>query len=242
VSYTSASCKLTKVYYGLERIYNCGWIVRRYGTLPPSSEKTVYVRIPIDLWSDFVCPWCFLVASSLEKLREEGRVALRWRAYELRPNGAARLPEVYRQRILDARPRLRAIAREQYGIEISEGPFGINSRRALIGAKYADKVGKGDAYHMAVFRAYWQQAQPIDDPKVLAGIAQEVGIDAAEFMDALDDSTLESEVIADEEEAGAHGLDGVPAIVFLQKYLVSGAQPYPVLRDIIEQIEAGVVG
>jgi predicted DsbA family dithiol-disulfide isomerase len=219
-----------------------GWIVYRYGTLSPPSGREATVRIPIDVWSDFVCPWCFLLASSLERLKEEGRVALHWRAYELRPFNSPPLPREHRQRILDARPRLYAIAREQYAIEISEGPFGINSRQALIGAKYAQSLGKGDAYHMAVFRAYWQQAKPIDDQMVLAGIAQEVGLDAEAFLDALDVPSLEGEVVADEEEARVHGLTGVPALVFLRKYLVTGAQLYPVLKDILEQLEAGEVG
>lgn len=200
------------------------------------------MRIPVDVWSDFVCPWCFLLASSLEKLKQVQRIAIHWRAFELRPIGSPPLPAEYRQRILNARPRLYAIAREHYGIEIHEGPFGINSRTALIGAKYAESVGKADAYHMAVFCAYWQQAQRIDDRTVLANIAQEVGIEAEAFMAALDDPSLEGDVLADEEEASAHGLTGVPAIVFLQKYLVEGAQPYAVLKDVVERIEAGEAG
>jgi predicted DsbA family dithiol-disulfide isomerase len=219
-----------------------GWIFRQYGTLSTPLEQEQRMRIPVDVWSDFVCPWCFLLASSLEKLKEEGRVAVYWRAYELRPMSSPPLPPEYRQRILNARPRLYAIAREHYGIEMHEGPFGINTRTVLMGAKYAKSVGKADAYHMAVFRAYWQRAQSIDDRTVLANIAQEVGIETEAFMDALDDPSLEGDVLADEEEAMVHGLTGVPALVFLRRYLVEGAQPYPVLKDIIERIEAGDVG
>jgi predicted DsbA family dithiol-disulfide isomerase len=50
---------------------------------------------------------------------------------------------------------MEAIARQHYGIEMKQGPFGIDSRPALIGDKYAEAQGKGDAYHDAVFRAYW---------------------------------------------------------------------------------------
>ncbi len=182
------------------------------------------------------------MASSLEELKAEGRVAVHWRAYELRPVGSPSLPPEYRDRILNARPRLYAIAREHYSIEIHEGPFGINSRPALIGAKYAEAQGKGDAYHMAVFRAYWQQAQSIDHRHVLASIAQSIGLETESFLAALDDPGLEAEVLADEQEAYAHGLTGVPAMVFLRKYLVMGAQPYAVLKEIIERIESGDAG
>jgi predicted DsbA family dithiol-disulfide isomerase len=197
------------------------------------------MRIPVDVWSDFVCPWCYLAATSLERLGEEGKIALHWRAYELRPAGAPPLPAAYKERILSARPRLYAIAREQYGIEMDPGPFGINSRAAHIGAKYAESRGKGQPYHMAVFRAYWQHAQLIDSREVLGKIAQEIGLEVEPFLTSLDDRWLEAEVLADEEEAMAHGITGVPAMVFLRKYLISGAQPYSVLKEVAEKLEAG---
>jgi predicted DsbA family dithiol-disulfide isomerase len=111
----------------------------------------------------------------------------------------------------------------------------------LIGAKYAEMQGKGDVYQMAVFRAYWQQAQAIDDPQVLARLAKDVGLDTGPFLAALDDRWLEAEVLADEGEAYTRGITGVPVMVFLRKYLVKGAQPYSVLKDLIERIEAGGV-
>jgi len=197
------------------------------------------MRIPVDIWSDFVCPWCYLAATSLERLRLEGKVAVHWRSFELRPVDAPPIPQAYKEHILNTRPRLYAIAREHYGIEMNPGPFGINSRAALIGAKYAESRGKGDAYHMAVFRAYWERAQPIDSREVLGNIAQEIGLEVEPFLAALDDDWLEAEVLADEEEAMAHGITGVPAIVFLRKYLISAAQPYSVLKEIVEKLEAG---
>jgi predicted DsbA family dithiol-disulfide isomerase len=200
------------------------------------------MAVPVDVWSDFVCPWCFLVASSLEKLREEVRLVAYWRSYELRPVNSPPLSTEYHERILKARPRLRAIAREQYGINLNEGPFGINSRLAHVGAKYAEAQGQSQNYHMAVFRAYWQQAQPIDDRQVLVKIAKNLGLDAVSFQTALDDEILLAKVISDEEEAYAHGFTGVPALVFLRKYLVSGAQPYDVLKQLVEHIEAGALG
>lgn len=178
----------------------------------------------------------------MEKLKKEHRLTVHWRAYELRPVGSLPLPPEYREHIRRARPRLYTVAREHYGIEINEGPFGINSRPALIGAKYAEALGKGDAYHMAVFRAYWQQAQAIDDRQVLAQVAEGIDLETGPFLAALDDKTLETAVLDDEEAAYAHGLTGVPALVFLRRYLVMGAQPYDVLKQIVERIEAGEAG
>jgi predicted DsbA family dithiol-disulfide isomerase len=199
------------------------------------------MSLPIDVWSDFVCPWCFLVSLSLEELKRSHRIAVHWRAYELRPEGSPPMPQAYRERIEAGRPKLYAIAREHYGIEIQQGLFGINTRSALIGMKYAESQGRGDVYHKAVFHAYWQKAQPIDNRQVLASIAEEVGLKPEEFLAGLDDETHKAAVLNDEEQASMHGLSSVPAMVFMGKYLVKGAQPYEVLRDVVEQIEAGEV-
>ena len=148
------------------------------------------------------------------------------------------MPPAYIERIKAGRPQLYALARERYGVELDQGPFGQNSRPALIGAKYAETQNKGDTYHNAVFEAYWLHARPIGDLDVLAEIAVEVGLEREAFLAALDDPQYDAQVEADVEQAAAYGLSGVPAIVFEQRYLVSGAQPTPVLQQVVDRIEA----
>lgn len=149
------------------------------------------------------------------------------------------MPPEYRARIEAATPRLYATAREQYGLELNRGPFGIDSRPALVGAKYAEAMGAGEAYHDAVFRAYWQQAADIGDRALLAGLAADAGgLDRAAFLAALDDPSHSAAVDADIDQARAYGLSGVPAMVFAERYLVVGAQPYPLLRQAVEQVRA----
>jgi predicted DsbA family dithiol-disulfide isomerase len=148
------------------------------------------------------------------------------------------MPPEYRARIEAGRPRLDAIARERYGVELSRGPLGQDSRPALIGAKYAEQQGLGAAYHDAVFQAYWREAQPIGERAVLAEIAAGVGLQPGAFLAALDDPQLDALVGEDVDLAAAYGLTGVPAIVFEQRYLVSGAQPTSVLRQVVERIMA----
>ncbi len=176
------------------------------------------------------------MASSLEKLEASHGVTIQWHAYELRPKGSPPLPPEYKERILAGRPRLYATARENYGLELNQGPFGINSRPALIGAKYAESQGVGPAYHAAVMRAYWLEAKSIEELDVLADLAVEIGLARATFLAALNDPALEQAVLEDIGWAQTNGLNGVPALVFQQKYLVSGAQPYDVLTRIVEQI------
>jgi predicted DsbA family dithiol-disulfide isomerase len=152
------------------------------------------------------------------------------------------MPPEYRARIEAGQPQLKAMARNQYGLEINQGPFGIDSRPALIGEQYAMAQGHGDAYHDAVADAYWQQAQSIDDREVLATIAESVGLERAAFLAALDAPEYDQAVEAEIEWAQANQITGVPALVFDEKYLVVGAQPYPVLEQVLRQCEAEAAG
>lgn len=161
-----------------------------------------------------------------------------WRSFELRPKHAPPPPPDYLERIQAARPQLYAIARERYGLEMNPGPFGFDSRPALIGPKVAEGEGVGPAYQAAVMRAYWQEAQDLSDPAVLGTIADAVGLDRDAFMAALQEPDMVAAVDGDIELARQYGLNSVPALVFDSKYLVSGAQPPPVLVEIVERIVA----
>lgn len=145
------------------------------------------------------------------------------------------MPPEYRARIEASRPQLYAMAQNQYGLTLNVGPFGINSRPALVGAKFAEEMGVGEAYHNAVFQAYWQEAQDISELAVLAGVATAVSLDPAAFLAALDNPHYQAHMLADVEQAHAYGLSGVPALVYNNKYLVSGAQPYETLAQVAEK-------
>ncbi|HEV7236639.1 MAG TPA: DsbA family protein, partial [Ktedonobacteraceae bacterium] len=69
-------------------------------------------------------------------------------------------------------------------------------------------------------------------------IVQEVGLPTDHLEDVLHSSVYDAEVSADIELAQQYGLDAVPALVFNNKYLVSGAQPYDVLRKVVEKVQA----
>ncbi|MCW1970133.1 MAG: DsbA family protein [Anaerolineae bacterium] len=176
------------------------------------------------------------MASSLEKLEISHGVTVQWRSYELRPVGAPPISPEYRKRIESGRPQLYATAKERYGLTLNPGPFGINSRPALVGAKYAEHMGKGKAYHAAILSAYWTQAEKIDDLEVLAKHAVEIGLDRAEFLAALDNPAYDAAVSDDVQTAAEYGLQGVPALIFNEKYYVSGAQPLEVLANVVQRV------
>ena len=172
-----------------------------------------------------------------------------WRAYELRPgNAPAITPEVeahYRQRVAAGWPRVQQIARERFGLELRrmEGE-GVrrSTRLAHVGAKVAIAQGRGEAYHKAVFAAHWQALRDISDVGTLAAIAREVGLDEAGFRGALADPGYVSQVEEDEYWAWQQQLQGVPAFIIGERYLVSGAQPPDLLAEVVDRCLAEARG
>jgi predicted DsbA family dithiol-disulfide isomerase len=191
----------------------------------------------VDVWSDFVCPWCYLVSTSLAQLKESHDVTITWKSYELRPQGSPPMPAEYIERIKAVQPQLHAIAHEHYGLQLNQGKWGIDSRPAHIGMKFAEKQSKGDEYHKAVFEAYFLKAENIGELDVLADIAESIGLDRAAFLASLDDKNLDNEVTQDVMTAYQYQIRGVPALIFENKFYIPGAQPYDELVRYVEQIE-----
>jgi predicted DsbA family dithiol-disulfide isomerase len=178
-----------------------------------------------------------MAESGLDSLQQTHAVQVEWRAFELRPAGAPPISPDYRQRILEGWPRVQQIARERFNVELTHPGLKNpgDTRLAHIGAKYAIEQGRGEAYHRAVFRAHWQAQRDIAAVDVLVEIAGEIGLAPEAFRAALADENLISAVEADVYWAYQQGLSGVPAFIFGSRYLVSGAQPVEVLRQVAER-------
>ncbi len=193
-------------------------------------------EITLEVWSDYVCPYCYLAYLTLAKLDDS--VTVTWHAFELRPPGSPPTPPEVRERVERLRPQFRRTAKEQHGLTINSGPFGVPSRAAHVGAAFAGTKGKKEVYSKRVYEAYWLEAKDISSKEVLASIAEEVGLDKAAFLAALENEGLEQQVLSEEAQARRLGLSGVPAAVVDRRYLVSGAQPLEVFRNAIDRARA----
>ena len=172
----------------------------------------------------------------MEQLEEHYDVAIEWHSFELHPAGSPPISPERQARIQAGRPLLQKRAREQYGLEMNPGPLETDSRPALVLEKYAQTQGKGATFHVAAMRAYWEQGQAIGDTAVLRAIAGEVGLNTKDFEQILTSEGFNEQVDADIEMAREYGLTGVPALIFADHYLVTGAQPYQVLKQIVERV------
>lgn len=181
-----------------------------------------------------------MIKSSLGELAKTEDIEIIWRSYELRPASAPPLPpeheNAYRERIEAGWPRVQQMAHERFGLEMKCHRWGVKSRAALEGAKYAEEKGFGESYHEAMFRAHFVTDRDIGDLETLGDLAAEAGLDRAGFLTAVSSGAYASQVDADVRQAQAYGLQGVPAIIIAHKYLISGAQPLDSLQDIVQQI------
>lgn len=181
-----------------------------------------------------------MAESGLDSLRETHTLQIEWKAFELRPAGSPPIPAEYRARIRAGNAQMLTIARERFGLEMQ----GVEPKEpgasflAHVGAKYAIENGKGPDYHHAVFAAHWQEEKDITSVEVLVEIATRLGLDEAEFRAALEHPRYAAQVREEAEWAYRHGVGGVPAIIFGNRYLVSGAQPVEVLREVAERCVA----
>ena len=194
------------------------------------------MSVCIDVWSDFVCPFCFLVIPGLEKLQEDYDVGIRWRAFLLRPPGRPPLSTEGRNMIEAERKHVEQIARTQYGLELHPGPIGVNTLTAHIAVKYAESHTKGNSLHSAIMKAFWQEARSIDDKEVLKSIAAQIGLNGEDLATAWRDSTFAATVRADIDLAAAYGIHSVPTLLFNEKYLITGAQPYQVFKRVVDRV------
>ncbi|WP_255245412.1 DsbA family protein [Evansella sp. LMS18] len=168
----------------------------------------------------------------LNQLVKEKNAEVEWKAFELRPEGMEppKMPDGYYEQ---AKKNVQMMA-EQYGLEMHWNDKSKHSRRALEGAKFAEKNGRAHEYHEAVFKAQFQQNKNINDIDTLAQIASDLGLDEEDFRQALESREYEQEVLADHEEAQQIGITAVPCFVSGNRG-VMGAQPYEALVKLVEE-------
>ena len=195
----------------------------------------------IDVWSDYVCPFCYLAEPTLKQLAQEfgERVEIVWRAFELRPEPVPTLdPQGEYLRDIWARA-VYPMAAER-GMTLRLPPVQPRSRTAHEAAAYARKRRRFPEMNEALFRAFFEHGEDIGDADVLAKCATAAGLDAAGLRESLRDGRHREEVLADEQLANALRISGVPAIAIRsegelleQARFLQGAQPYGTIRTLV---------
>ena len=191
-------------------------------------------RARITVFSDYVCPFCYLEEPDLARVRERygDRVEVDWRAYELRPVPVPTLdpdgPYLHRVWNASVYPMARSL-----GMMLRLPPVQPRSRKALEAAEFARDRGGYDAMHNALFRAFFEEGRDIGDVEVLLDVGGSVGLDREELRATLDEGRYAEKVISDERLAARLGVDSVPTMFVTpegapleEAERITGAQPY----------------
>jgi predicted DsbA family dithiol-disulfide isomerase len=205
----------------------------------------------IDVVSDTVCPWCFIGKRRLEQAlaqRPDMEFDVRWRPYQLDPGvpkeGMDR-KEYYRlkfgdgERIKGASDAIRQIGGEvgiPFAFEKQERrPNTIDSHRLV---RWANNVGLQDSVVEALFNAYFIEGRDVGEKAVLIDVAASCGMDAELTGDLLDSDADIDLVERESKLAGEMGIQGVPAYLIDNRFLLVGAQDPDVLLRAIDKAQS----
>jgi len=171
-----------------------------------------------------------------DRLREEFGLAIRWCVFPLHPETPEEGQELAD---LFAGPYdIEAMMQRVYQVAKElDLPFGqrtrtFNSRRAQELGKWAEEQGAGEAFHMAVYHAYFVEGRNIALPAELVAIASALGLDADAALQAIDRQSYAAAVDDDWRRAAELGVTAVPTGIYHQHALV-GFQPYANYRTLI---------
>jgi predicted DsbA family dithiol-disulfide isomerase len=203
--------------------------------------------VKIEVWSDIVCPWCYIGKRRLESALADfdHAVEVEWRSFQLDPTfprGTA-IP-VYEGLAQKFGGDVRAMTERVSELAEVEGlhydydhAVMVNTFDAHRLTHHAKAQGLGGEMHERLMRAQLVEGETVNDVDTLVRLAEDVGVEGARPVVTSDQYT--SDVEADIREARLLGATGVPFFVLDRKYGVSGAQPVEVFASALRQALAG---
>ncbi|WP_194775802.1 DsbA family oxidoreductase [Pararhodonellum marinum] len=194
----------------------------------------------IEIWSDVMCPFCYIgkrrLEAALKGFAQADQLEIEWKSFLLNPNMATDpdrntleyLSETKgwsMEQTLEITRQVVEMAAEE-GLEYHmEQTVVANSFDAHRLIQLAKSQGKGDEMEERLFKAYFTEGVNIADFKELSRLASEIGLNQNQVDQALIKNDFREAVLEEVKEAGQLGISGVPFFVFDRKYGISGAQP-----------------
>ena len=190
------------------------------------------MALTVRLYSDFICPFCFVAEeSSLVRLQDEFDVEVDWRGFELHPEtpvGGIRVSDLFPEAKMPAMREFIKSFAARFDVEMDTPEHLPNTRRVLAIAELAREEGCLDAFRNAAMEAHWRGGKNLEDDADLRAIAARAGIDPEAALQAADDLEYQRRVDVLRAEASSLGVTGVPTF-FIGDQCVVGCQPYAVI-------------
>ncbi len=210
--------------------------------------------IKIDIWSDVACPWCYIGKRKLENGLEEYAqsadalpVEIEYHSFELSPDTpvdfegsttdylAARkgMPVAQVEQMLDRVTGIASSVGLDYDFDAVKHTNTVKAHQLI---HYAKARGKQLEAKERLLKAYFVDGQHVGRVDDLADLAAEIGLDRDDVVRSLEADEYLADVHADQRQAVAYGIQGVPFFVIDGKYGVSGAQDAAAFVQVLSQV------
>ena len=210
------------------------------------------MRMIVEIWSDFACPFCYIgkkrFEMALNSFTHKEQVKVIYRSYQLDPYAPqnqskdihASLAEKYGMTYEQAKAMGEQVAMQakEVGLDFQFDTMILtNTFAAHRLSHFAKKLGKMDELVERLLYGYFTESKNLGDYETLVQFAKELGIDSEETKRVLNEGSYTEEVQYDQKVAAQIGIKGVPFFVFNEKYAVSGAQSPDMFLEVLEKVQ-----
>ncbi len=224
----------------------------------PMSDDVAHVvseTVKVDIWSDIACPWCFVGKRRFETAAATfaeggGALEVEYHSFELSPDtpvdfdgtevdflvGHKRMPAAQVETMLAQMTQLASTEGLSYDFDALQHTNTVKAHELL---HYAKAQGRQLDMKERLLSAYFEEGRHVGRIDDLADLAEEIGLDRAEVVEALKSEQFLPAVQADKEQAIAYGISGVPFFVIDGKFGVSGAQDPSVFVEVLQKAASG---
>ena len=204
----------------------------------------------IEVWSDVMCPFCFLgkrkFENALKQFAGKEHIEVEWKSFQLNPNLVTNTDIGIQQYLSEHKNISVEQAGQMHNHIVQAGKaVGVeyhfdkvvvaNTFRAQQLLKFALIQNKQSEMEELLFEAYFTKGENVDDLPTLLKLAVDAGLDTAGLETALENNVYATQVHIDIAEAGQLGIHGVPFFVFNRKLAVNGAQESTVFLDTLRK-------
>ena len=202
--------------------------------------------VTIEVFSDYVCPWCYLGDNRMKTLKQNFDITVQLIHFPLHPDTpdeGRTLQDMFGcgpEEIEAKNTRMKGLMQDE-GLAYNDRSHTYNSRLAQEIGTWADTQDGGDAIHDKFYQAYFVDGRNVGDIDVIIDIVKSARLDENEASAMLDERRFKDAVDADWAKSHSYGVTGVPTFVCNGQGLV-GAQPYEGLAQLVEQAGAKRLG
>ncbi len=193
----------------------------------------------LEIFSDFNCAWCYFDHETIKKLADAYDIEIVWRAFPLHrniPNEGLSVEELFGNNLSLMAKKMQQLEQKaaSLGLAFANRTTISDTRLAQELFKWADTLGRGEAFHDAIFKAYFADGLNIAEPSVLLNVAEIAGLSLENAGSVLERRSFGQAVDDDWNMCAAREIMIAPTYIINQKRL-AGSQPYHRLASLVER-------